>query len=151
MNPSYYPLIVKVKAYSITPQEIEYPYKTDYIEEIDKMTYSFLNASTFFNEKKKEIIENLNKNKEKYKLLFDVTDIELLDIFIKKEKRPIIPLFQEFCVEKIKDGHSERYKIKLDDLLLKMLLEKVSLLYQFDKECEREGMNPFLKILNLIF
>lgn len=139
MNLNYCSLIVQVKAYSITPQEIEYSYKTDYIEEIDKMTFSFLNASTFLNDKKKEIIEDLNKNKEKYKLLFDVTDIELLDIWIEKEKRHIVPLFQEFCVEKIQGSHSKMYKIKLDDLLLKMMVEKISLLYQFDKECEREG------------
>lgn len=139
MNLKYCSLIVQVKAYSITPQEIEYPYKTDYIEKIDKMTYQYTNKFDFFNKNKKEILENLNKNKEKYNLLFDVTDIELLDIIINKEERPVIPLFQEIFMEKRKEGQNQTYKIKIDDLLLKMMVEKIYLLYQLDKKCVMEG------------
>ena len=131
MNGNFYPLILSIKAYSLQEVEIEYPYKTDFIEELDKMTFNNKNEREFFKEKKQELIESLNKRREVYGIVLEIIDIELLGIYIKKGKREIVPLFQNTTYKNI--------YIKTEDLLLKrMATGNLVRLYKLDKECIQE-------------
>ena len=95
MNRPHCKLILIIKTQSFEDKIVEFCYKSDALEEIDRLTYSYENEFAFFNEKKAEILEELNKNKKRYMLDFHVVDIELTKrITILKEKHLIRPFFQ---------------------------------------------------------
>ena len=95
MNKPYCKLLLYIKTQSFEDKIVEFCYKCDVLEEIDKLTYNY--------KKKKEILKELNKNKKRYSLDFHVVDIELTTkrIIILKEK--IISFkWQDFYFQKKK-------------------------------------------------
>ncbi len=103
MNKPYCKLLLYIKTQSFEDKIVEFCYKCDVLEEIDKLTYNYKDEFAFFNEKKKEILKELNKNKKRYSLDFHVVDIELTTkrIIILKEK--IISFkWQDFYFQKKK-------------------------------------------------
>lgn len=138
MNSRYGSLIILIKAYSFEEQEIEYKYKSDYLELLDKETYQYKDAMDFFAKKKKQIKENLNQNKKEYNLIFEITDIELIEIYIQKPEKKILPMFQNIEINNV--------AIPTEDLILnKMAKGNIIRLYELDKELTTEEYESIFK------
>lgn len=131
MNKPSCKLLLYIKTQSFEDKIVEFCYKCDVLEEIDKLTYNYKDEFAFFNEKKKEILKELNKNKKRYSLDFHVVDIELATkrIIILKENYPIRPFFQNIIYK----GNT----INQEMLLIKKMYQgNLISVYNLNKEWE---------------
>ena len=131
MNTEYCALIINLHIYGIEKQDIELPYKRNYINELDKETYFYQNEEEYFNANKENILKVLNQKKEEYGLIFEVLDICLNKLYIRKPEKNIQPLFQTIKIRE------DEYKI--EDVLMKKIAQgNLFCIFQLDKERVKE-------------
>lgn len=97
-------LIVDLKVYGFEQRNIQFVYKLDTLENIDLLTYPFSNEKEFFEAKKSEILNKLNKELNVYGFQFPISTIELDEeisypIFIVREAKKKQVLFQWIKVQ----------------------------------------------------
>lgn len=102
----------------------EYPLKT--LGEIDALTMKYQNKQDFFDDQKEPILRRLNRQKQKYGITIDPIDIELSDIYLKKQEKRIAILFQ-----KLKSNNQEFEILEL--IKRKLFHGKIFTLYEADK------------------
>ena len=125
-------LVVYLKLLGLIRKKIEYIYKIDTLEAIDKLTYPYKNAEEFFRKRKKDILRGLILEKRKYDIEINPEDIELEynQIYTLKKDKKIRTLFQEIT-------YKENI-IKLEDLIKQRMLNgSLKQLYVCDKIAEK--------------
>lgn len=94
MNPTPATLYLKLYLIGLESKVITYQYPLKTLGEIDATTLSYLNVYDFFYDRKESITGNIRHKKEKYEIEIAPTDIELMDIYLKKGDKKIAILFQ---------------------------------------------------------
>lgn len=131
MNTEYGYLVINLHTIGLEEQDVELVYRQNYLNELDKETYAYQNELDYFYQNKKEILDKFNLEREKYDIIFEVIDIKLNKIYIKKSKKRIQPFFKSATIKE------RTYKI--EDILMKKIAEgNLFCMYQLDKERGKE-------------
>lgn len=136
-------LIIELEVYSIEKKIISFSFKRDTQIQIDRETICYTREKDYFLKNKENIKRKLEIEKQKYGIVLNPVDIELLSIYLKKGEKKLKPLFQTYNT--LAKSQNETYQ--LEDLIKKNLLQgALCAFYKLDKNARNQvGYQSFFE------